>query len=183
MTQSTSQSETTPGPSFGDEFDSLRYVDKLTKQVIKTWISREPAVEIPWTPLRRPLQRAKVALVTSAGIALRDQEAFDQQGERDNPWWGDPGYRVIPATTDTDQIRCYHLHINTDHPESDLDCALPLRRLRELADSGEIGEPAASHYSFMGYLTDAREFLQTSVPAIIETLRAEEVDVAIFVPV
>lgn len=61
--------------------------------------------------------------------------------------------------------------------------ALPLRRLAKAQAEGRIGRVAPSHYSFMGYLLDATEFLDRSVPAMIDRMRAEGVDVAIFVPV
>ena len=61
--------------------------------------------------------------------------------------------------------------------------ALPLRRLAEAEAAGRIGRVAPSHYSFMGYLLDPAEFLQHSVPAIIERMREESVDAAVFVPV
>ena len=53
----------------------------------------------------------------------------------------------------------------------------------KLDGAGEIGEVAPSHYSFMGYLLRPEEFLRTSVPAIVEGLKAEAVDVALLVPV
>jgi len=35
--------------------DSYRYLDKLTKQMVTTWIRQETPRPIPWTPLRKPL--------------------------------------------------------------------------------------------------------------------------------
>jgi len=61
--------------------------------------------------------------------------------------------------------------------------ALPLRRLAEAEAQGQIGRVAPSHYSFMGYLLDPAEFLERSVPAMVERMRAEAVDAAVFVPV
>ena len=60
---------------------------------------------------------------------------------------------------------------------------LPLTRLEELAAAGVIGEPAPSHYSFMGYLLRPDEFLRTSVPVIIARMKTEAVDAALLVPV
>jgi len=80
-------------------------------------------------------------------------------------------------------VHLCHLHIDRSYGESDLDCVLPLARLEELACRGVIGEPAPSHYSFMGYLLQPEEHLKTSVPAVIEQLQREEVDVVLLVPV
>jgi D-proline reductase (dithiol) PrdB len=165
------------------DFDSLQFLDGASKRVIKSWIEREERRPIPWTPLRKPLAESRVALISSAGVALKTDRPFDAEGERRNPWWSDPSYRVIPRGTRTEDIRLHHLHIERSFGESDLDCVMPLTRLEELAAAGEIGEVAPSHYSFMGYLLRPQEFLEKAVPAIIRRLKAEEVDVALLVPV
>ncbi|MCI0890802.1 MAG: hypothetical protein J4O04_08345, partial [Chloroflexi bacterium] len=60
--------------------------------------------EIPWTPMTKPIAEARFALVTSAGLYVKDQqEPFDLEGERKNPLWGDPTYRVIPSDMQQDQ--------------------------------------------------------------------------------
>ena len=164
-------------------FDSLQFLDGASKRVIKSWIEREERKPIPWAPLRKPLSESRVALISSAGVALKTDRPFDEEGERRNPWWSDPSYRVIPRGTCTEDIRLHHLHIERSYGESDLDCVMPLTRLEELAASGEIGDVAPSHYSFMGYLLRPAEFLRTSVPAIIERLKAEAVDAVLLVPV
>jgi D-proline reductase (dithiol) PrdB len=164
-------------------FDSFEFLDGPTKRIMKAWIEREPRRPVPWQPLRRPLGEARVALVSSAAVALRDDQPFDQQRERDDPWWGDPSFRILPRGTCTDDTAIYHLHIDRSFGEDDLDCVLPLTRLEELAEAVEIGEVAPSHYSFMGYLLRTGAFLDQTVPAIIETLRAESVDAVVLVPV
>jgi D-proline reductase (dithiol) PrdB len=162
--------------------DSFRFASGLTKRVIKTWIKMESPREIPWTPLSKPLSEATVALISSGGIARKTDTPFDQERERQNPWWGDPSYRVIPQGTRSEEIRVYHQHIDPSFAERDLNCLLPLERLAELEAAGVIGRIAPSHYSFMGYLLDPEAFLEDSVPAIIDHLLAEEVDLALLVP-
>lgn len=164
-------------------FDSMEFLDGATRRIVKAWIEREPERPIPWAPLSKPLAEAKIALISSAAVALKGDRPFDQAGERRNPWWGDPTHRRIPRGTKTEDVRLYHLHIDTSLGESDLDCTLPLNRLEELARSGEIGEVAPTHYSFMGYILDERELLRDTVPAIITQLRDEEVDAVVLVPV
>jgi D-proline reductase (dithiol) PrdB len=167
-----------------DEIEKNLYLDFLTRKVMKGWMEHEQRPDsIPWTPLRKPLDQCKVALVSSAGVALKADRPFDQEGERRNPWWGDPTYRLIPRGAQAQDVRLYHLHIDTAYGEQDLNCVMPLERLDELAAEGVIGEVAATHYSFMGYLLRPEEFLRTSVPAMIERMRAEGVDVALLVPV
>ncbi|MGC4119482.1 MAG: glycine/sarcosine/betaine reductase selenoprotein B family protein [Myxococcales bacterium] len=162
--------------------DSYKFLDFASRRVMKAWAEREPERPPVWTPLRKPLRECRVALVSSAGIARRDQPAFDQEGERRNPWWGDPSLRVLPLGTTERDVRLYHLHIDVRHGEQDLDCVLPLRRLEEAAQAGLVGSVAPSHYSFMGYLLDLRQFLADSVPRMIARMKSEEVDAALLVP-
>jgi D-proline reductase (dithiol) PrdB len=165
-------------------FDSLQFLDGASRRVVKAWIKREqPGRPIPWTPMTKPLRESRVAIISSAAVALHGDRPFDEQGERANPWWGDPSYRVIPRGTRTDDVGLHHLHIDRSYGEEDLDCVLPLTRLEELVAAGEVGEVAPSHYSFMGYLLRPDEFLRTSVPAIVERLKGEAVDAVLLVPV
>lgn len=163
--------------------DSFRYLSPASVAIVKTMIATAPRDPVPWTPLPRRLSEATVALVSTAGLSTRPDSPFDIEGERENPWWGDPSYRVIPPTATEADIVASHLHIETSYIQQDLEVALPLRHLAEAQAEGRIGRVASSHYSFMGYLLDPTEFLERSVPAMLERMRAEEVDVALFVPV
>jgi D-proline reductase (dithiol) PrdB len=149
---------------------------------MKAWAAREDPGVIPFTPLAKPLRECTVALVSTAGVARRDDRPFDQDGERRNPWWGDPSFREIPLGTTEKEIRIYHLHIDPRIGESDLDVVLPMRRLAELAVEGVIGRPAPTHYSIMGYILDPRELVGTTAPAIAARMRAERVDAVVLVP-
>ena len=165
------------------EVDPYRYESRLNKRIVESWIAREPQREIPWAPLNKPLADCRVALLSSAALAHKDDKPFDQEGERRNPWWGDPSYRILPATIAPEDVRIYHLHVRPDHARADLNVILPLDRLRELAAAGVIGDVAPTHYSIMGYILDETELLRDTVPAIVARLRAEEVDVLLLAPV
>jgi D-proline reductase (dithiol) PrdB len=163
--------------------DSFRYLSPASVAIVKTMIAMAPRDPVPWTPLPRRLSEATVALVSTTGLSMRADSPFDTEGERENPWWGDPSYRVIPRTATEADIVASHLHIETSYIQQDLEVALPLRCLAEAQAEGRIGRVASSHYSFMGYLLDPTEFLERSVPAIRERMSAEGVDAALFVPV
>jgi len=170
-------------PSSG-EIDRNLFMDFLRRKVMKGWMEREPHPrDIPWTPLRKPLRECRLALISSAAVAPISDRPFDQEGERRNPWWGDPSYRLIPRGTRSEDVRLYHLHIDPSFGECDINCALPLDRAEELAANGEFGSVAPTHYAFMGYLLRPEEFLHMSVVAMIEHMRAESVDLAMLVPV
>lgn len=162
--------------------DSYHFIGGLTKRLVKSWIKLETPREIPWTPLSKPLSDCTVALISTGGIALKTDRPFDQEGERQNPWWGDPSYRVIPRTAKAEDIGVYHLHIDPAFAEQDLNCLLPINRLDELVDAGYLGRTAASHYSFMGYILEPKTLLEKSIPAIIDHLREERVEVVVLIP-
>lgn len=162
--------------------DSYRFISGITRRMIKSWISMEQPRPIPWTPLSKPLRDCTVTLISSAGIALRTDKPFDQEGERRNPWWGDPSYRVLPPTVTSQDVHLYHLHIDPSHAEQDLNCLFPLTRLQELAAAGEIGQVAPRHYSLMGYILRPEQLLAETVPALIRDLKADFADVVVLVP-
>lgn len=162
--------------------DSFKFVSGITKRMVKTWVKMENPQEIPWTPLEKPISKCRVALLSSGGIALKTDRPFDQEGERQNPWWGDPSYRVIPLGTQAEEIKLYHLHVDPQFAEADLNSLLPIDRLAELESMEEIGEAALSHYSIMGYNLQPIVLLNETVPAIIRSLRDEAVDVVVLVP-
>ena len=162
--------------------DSYRFTDAVTRRLVKAWIKLEPQRDIPWTALDKPLSECNVALISTGGIALKSDRPFDQDGERRDPWWGDPSFRVIPAAAKTEDIQVWHMHIDPSLAGRDMNCLLPIDRLRELAAAGIVGRTAESHYSFMGYLLDPQELLEKSIPAMIHRLQSEQVDVVALFP-
>jgi D-proline reductase (dithiol) PrdB len=162
--------------------DSYRFLDFATRQVMKAWAARQEPGVIPFTPLAKPLRECTVALVSTAAVARHDDRPFDQEGERRDPWWGDPSYREIPLGTTEKDVRLYHMHIDPRFGEADLDVVLPMRRLAELAGEGFVGRPAPTHYSTMGYILEPTELVEKTAPAIAGRMRDERVDAAALVP-
>src|SRR5512133_1785642 len=162
--------------------DSYRFISGITRRMLRTWVEMETPRPIPFSPLCKPLKQCRVALISSAGIALKTDRPFDQEGERRNPWWGDPTYRVLPSTATEADVRLHHLHIDPRPAEQDLNCLFPLARLKELEQAGEIGASTEHHFSMMGYLLKPETLLKESVPALIHDLRAERADVVVLVP-
>jgi D-proline reductase (dithiol) PrdB len=164
------------------EVDSYRFLKGFARRMIKDWISLEKPRDIPWTPFNKPLNQCTVALISSAGLALASDKAFDREIEYQNPWFSDPSFRVIPRGATAEDVHVFHLHINPEFILRDINCALPVERLQELEASGAIGRAAPSHYSYIGYTCQPDRLLDESVPAIIEKLRDEAVDVVVLVP-
>lgn len=167
----------------GKVVDSYRFSGPAAK-IMRQAIPQEPQYDfIPWTPLRKPLSECRVALLTTAGISLSSDPPFNMERERQNPYWGDPSFRSLPSWVTEKDVAVNHIHIKTESIYQDLNVALPLQRFQELAQLGEIGELAPTHYSIMGYNTDPTELVCTSAPQIAARMNAEGVDVAFLVPV
>ena len=164
--------------------DPYRYLPFLSRQVMQAWADRQrPPADVAWAPLAKPLSACRVALITTAGIAPRDGRPFDREGERQNPWWGDPSWRCLSNDVTERDVEVCHLHVDRAPIEADLDVAFPLRRLSELAAAGEIGDVAANHYSIMGYILDARDLVTDTAPELAAHLAADGVDIVVLVPV
>ena len=136
-----------------------------------------------WTPFGRRLAESRIALLTSAGIHLHSDAAFDLDAERERPEWGDPSWRVIPASFTAPDIGCAHLHINTDDVLADPEIALPVRALQELVDEGVIGGAVERHVGVMGYQDRAlSDWHDHTAPAIIAHLQAQQADGLVLAP-
>jgi len=167
------------------EVDPWRFTGSFIARVLGAAIPPEPAHDpIPWAPVSKPLSDAKVALLSTAGISMRDDAPFDMDFERANPTKGDPSWRALRADATAADVAVNHLHIDTSYIERDLSVALPLERLRELVRAGEVGAMAETHYSVMGYQgNDPRAQSERSAPEIAARMRREEVDLALLTPV
>ena len=131
--------------------------------------------DAPCVPFDKPLSEATVALVTTAGLHLRDDAPFAG---------GDESYRVIPSTTPARDILQSHTSIGFDRTPvmRDLNVTLPLDRFRELAERGVIGALAPNCYSFMGAQRNPRRIEQETGPEVGRILRDEGVDAVFLTP-
>lgn len=166
------------------EVDSWRFLPPRLARLLQARMDAAAApASIPFTPLARPLAATRIALLSTAGISCRPDPPFDMAGEIANPMWGDPSWRRIPAMATAADIEINHLHIDTSYIRSDINVALPLERLAELAAAGEIGSVALTHYSVMGFQLDTTVQLAESAPAIAASMLAEGVGGAVLAPV
>lgn len=162
--------------------DSYKYLPRSMKAMYEsTPVADEP---FAWTPLPKPLGQCTVALMTSAGVFLKDsQEGFDEEREWQHPEWGDPTYRVVPSNVRQEQIGCSHLHIIHEDLLKDVNVVLPIRAFRKLEEAGVIGALAPEHYSFMGY-QDRRleDWKDVQGPELAARLKDRAVDVLLLAP-
>lgn len=139
---------------------------------------------MPWTPFTKSLSQARIALVTTAGINVRDLEPpFDYSREREHPDWGDPTYRMLPRDLTPDLVQTGHLHINNEDMARDFNVAIPISRMLELEAAGVIGSLAPTNYSFMGYQPDTTLWREKYAPEVAARMRADAVDAVLLTPV
>ena len=100
--------------------------------------------------MHKPLSECNVALVSTAGVHLKSQQAHDLL----NPHGG-VSFREIPGDTHLSDVAVDHVYYDTTDANKDPNCVFPLDRLRELVNMGTIGAIAPMHYGFMGFIPDS----------------------------
>ena len=129
----------------------------------------------PFVQLREPLEKAKVALVTTAGLHRRSDRPFTP---------GDQSYRVISSDTPAREILQSHNSIGFDRTAifRDLNVTFPRDRLRELVELGIIGSRTSNDYSFMGAQTNPKKTLEETGPAVARLLLDEGAGAVLLTP-
>ena len=123
---------------------------------------------IPYTPRFRELNQSTFALVSTAGVHLRDQEPFNVDG--DNSW------RLIPGDVQASQLMVTHDHYKHHDADQDINCVFPIDRLRELAAGGVIGGVSDKHLGFMGYTHKLRDLYERAAPEMAKTIERSKAD-------
>ncbi len=135
---------------------------------------------VPWSPLRKPLSEATVAVVSSGGMVLNGDPLFDVRAKG-----GDYTLRLVSGQANVHDLVDSHRSKSFDHAgiRSDPNLAFPLDRMRELAREGRIGRLAPRNLSFMGSITAPGRLVARSAPEAAEILVDDGVDAALLVPV
>jgi hypothetical protein len=123
----------------------------------------------------RPLSECTVAIVTTAGLRLPDQENWAAR---------DTSFRVLPG--DRRDLTMGHWSQNFDRSGfmADINVVYPIDRLHELAEQGVIGAVAPRHYAFTGNQDETMTALRMdSGPQVAELMRHDGVDVVLLTPV
>ncbi len=136
-----------------------------------------------WRPgavLRKPLSEAKIACVSTASFFLPEQEPFDECVRG-----GDFSYREIPAGANLASMGLSHRSDAFDEKGllADHNLAMPVDRLREMAEAGEIGAVAERHYSFQGSIPAPGRLIKKTAPEVAAKLVEAGVDGVILTPV
>jgi D-proline reductase (dithiol) PrdB len=127
---------------------------------------------IPWTPMKRPITEAAVALVATGGVHLRRDRPFNPHS--------DPSFRVIPQDAEPGDLAITHQAYDRGDALRDINLVFPLQRLRELEAAGVIGQLAGEHYGFG--LVDMGSQLVGPGREVATRLHDGGVDLALLVP-
>ncbi|HYK06062.1 MAG TPA: hypothetical protein VE974_30245 [Thermoanaerobaculia bacterium] len=127
--------------------------------------------DVPFAPPKKPVASSRIALISTAGLHLADQEPFDRATPA-----GDCSCRRIAADADLSRLRIWWDTDQHQPGSQDLNSAFPLALLRE-----KYGV-AATHYSFSGAIPDPRPLLGQTAPAVATELTADAVDAVLIAP-
>jgi len=129
----------------------------------------------PWAELNKPLSDCKVGLVASGGIYAAGQVAFHFKD--------DTSLRIINSYVPKDALRISHFAYDVRDARLDPDVVFPREALNLLVNEGVIASVSDTAYTFMGGIYSSRQVRDKIAPEITRRLIADEVDVALMVPV
>lgn len=121
-----------------------------------------------------PLDRATVAVVTTASLHHPDQEDFGP---------ADTGYRVLDGSRRDYMTGHWSPNFDVIGFAVDMNVVFPLDRLDELAAEGTIGRVADHHLAYAGNQFDLSAVRLDSGPAGAKWLLEQGVDVVLLTPV
>ncbi len=123
----------------------------------------------PIVPLRVPLSRARVALISTAGAHAPDQRAQGATGKA----------YVVPVDTD---VVFSHPGFDTNRAASDPNVVWPAEPLRRLAQQGVIGELSPNAVATMGGVLIGSRIIERAMPVAVMQCIVDKVDLAFVVP-
>jgi D-proline reductase (dithiol) PrdB len=137
-------------------------------------------VEVPFTPLRVPLDRARVALITTAAPYQAD---VGDQGPGAAYNAAAKFYQVYSIPTETEpDLRISHVGYDRMHTTAaDINTYLPLARMKEAVAARRIGTLGPRVH---GAPTNRshRATMETDVPELLRRCREDGIDAAVLVP-
>ena len=128
-----------------------------------------------WTPLTKPLSDSKVGLICTGGIYAAGQTAFHFKD--------DTTYRAISTDVDVEDLRATHFAYDLTDARKDINVVFPVEQLRTMVDEGVIDSIAPDAYTLMGGIYSTRRVREELIPALVDRVLADEVDVVLLVPV
>lgn len=150
----------------------------LSDKLVASFTPME-STTIPWCPVEKPLERSKIALVTTAGIHHGNQQAFDMMDAM-----GDPSFRIIDPETIAEDYRVTHDYYDHRDADRDLNIVFPITRLKEMLAERCVGAVSEMHFSFMGHITGHHvgTLVSRTAPQVARMLKDMKVDAVLLTP-
>lgn len=149
---------------------------KLEKFVNEfSWVENESA---PWAKFDKSLKESKVAVISTGGLYVKGDKPFQIENREDV----DESFREIPLKIEPDQLEIGHEHYEKRYVKKDINTVFPIERLKELEDSGFIGELSNYNFSITGYIPEPDQIYATG-KEIALNLSKLDVDAVLIVPV
>jgi D-proline reductase (dithiol) PrdB len=134
----------------------------------------------PFHRLGKPVAQARVALIATGGYSIEgEQEPFKPFPSFDDSL---PGVREIPLDVNQEKLTINHPGYDHRFAEEDINVNLPLDRLRELADAGEIGSIVDQTQVIMGLIPNLEPLLSDLIPSLVAKFKSDSVEAALLVP-
>lgn len=149
----------------------------VSDEAMRARVNDVPVPEFATTPFTvpPPLDRARIAIVTTAALRRPEDEAWGR---------GDESFRVLPDRARNLTIGHFSPNWDRSGIAADLNVAYPVDRLHELAAEGVMGSVAPNHISFHGVVEGNLSTIQMDTgPAAARRLRDDGVDVVLLTPV
>ena len=132
--------------------------------------------EVPFNMFSKPLSDCTVGVVTTATLPAHWQSLPEGESRPQKRPYAEPSYPVPEALYTKDM----EWDKNTTHTD-DLDTYLPLNRLYELQQSGQIGKVSPRYYGVPTTYSQ-RQTREYDAPVIFKWCEEDGVDIVILVP-
>ncbi len=132
--------------------------------------------DTPIANLNKPLNKCKLALLTTGGLHLKSDLPFDTKYLE-----GDCSFKILPGAVRPEDITIAHESYDHKFINADLNCVFPLDRMKEYENEKKIKSLSEEHYSFMGHIFVTGPLLENSRKAG-KRLKELGVDIAFLTP-
>ncbi|HEY6333737.1 MAG TPA: hypothetical protein VI756_30755 [Blastocatellia bacterium] len=176
----TSRAEPDPGKSTDptDNAEQLRpgLWHTINERYPGSMVTRDTFV--PLAPLRVPLARSRITMISSCGVHLKTDKPLDVC----HPF-GDFRFRRVPSSSKHEGVIIHQLKYPHDDADLDINVIFPIERLQELVEEKRLGGLTDNFFSFIGYNMDPERFELTVVREIADAVvNQEAADAALLVP-
>jgi len=157
----------------------LNHMSPVTRGTLKliTMVTGSRKREIPLAIPGKPLDQCSIAMITSCGVHLPEQERFDMDNRS-----GDPTYREFLWQDIKKEYMISHSHIDEKSIVDDINVCLPGDILSEFSERKVIKNLHPTIFSFMGYIPKTRDLVKRYAPEVALKLKEAKVDIVLLTP-